>query len=73
MARGYCPECAREISFTGPPRKGHEVTCPSYEAELKVVRVAPMELDWENGDSEDTADDSFDDEDEDEDDDPDFD
>jgi hypothetical protein len=73
MARGYCPECAREISFTGPPRKGHEVTCPSFEAELKVVRAAPMELDWENGDSEDTTDDSFDDEDEDEDDDPDFD
>ncbi len=38
-----------------------------------VVREAPIELDWANGDSEDTADDSFDDEDEDEDDDTDFD
>jgi hypothetical protein len=38
-----------------------------------VVREAPIELDWADGDSEDTADESFDDEEEDEDDDTDFD
>ena len=38
-----------------------------------VVREAPIELDWADGDREDTSDDSYDDEDEDEDDDSDFD
>jgi len=37
------------------------------------VRAAPIELDWADGDWEDTADESFDDEEEDEDDDTDFD
>ena len=73
MANGYCPECDGEISFDGPPRKGHKVTCPTCSAELMVVRAAPIELDWADGDWEDTADESFDDEEEDEDDDTDFD
>ncbi len=73
MARGYCPECDGEISFDGPPRKGHEVTCPTCGASLKVVSESPIELDWANGDLEEPADVSYDDEDEDDDDDTDFD
>jgi hypothetical protein len=38
-----------------------------------VVREAPIEFDWADGDLEDPADESFDDEEEDEDDDSDFD
>ncbi len=73
MANGNCPECDGEISFDGPPRKGHKVTCPTCSAELMVVRGAPIELDWADGDWEEPADESFDDEEEEEDDDTDFD
>jgi len=73
MARGSCPECNGDISFDGPPRKGHEVTCPTCGAYLKVVSGSPIELDWSNGNLEDNIENSFDDEDEEEDDDSDFD
>lgn len=73
MATGSCPECEGDISFIGPPRKGHDVTCPTCGAYLKVVRESPIELDWSNGNLEGYLDASDDDEDEDEDDGSDFD
>lgn len=46
MAFAFCPECDRRIDLRSHPRKGQLVTCPSCGAELEVINVDPLELDW---------------------------
>lgn len=41
-----CPECDSTIRFPEAPNLGALVTCPECEAELEVVRRAPLKLDW---------------------------
>lgn len=42
-----CPDCEWEI-FLGPqPRQGRKVTCLNCGAELELIDVEPLELDWD--------------------------
>ncbi len=56
---GLCPECDREINFPSP-QIGQRVICPHCNADLEVIGLNPIELDWFFEDDE-----FYDDEDED--------
>lgn len=42
----FCPSCDGKIRLDVKPQKGQMVICPHCEAELAVVSVNPLELDW---------------------------
>ncbi len=46
MAFAYCPDCSTRIFLGRKPWVGQPVTCDYCDAELEVVRVNPVELDW---------------------------
>ena len=48
-----CPDCGEKINLRGIIQVGHRVICPNCEADLEVVALYPVELDWV---SEDLAD-----------------
>jgi alpha-aminoadipate carrier protein LysW len=64
-----CPDCGREIQLWPLLKVGEELICPHCEAELEVISLDPVELDWAYlPPAEDDEDwDDWDDEDEDED------
>ena len=41
-----CISCGAEIKIPGTPKMGLLVTCKSCDAELEVVWLDPLELDW---------------------------
>jgi lysine biosynthesis protein LysW len=43
---GACPECDANIAFTKAPFLGQTKTCPECLAELEVIGLSPIELDW---------------------------
>jgi alpha-aminoadipate carrier protein LysW len=45
-ATATCPDCGRRIVLRSQPRVGEEVICPHCEADLEVVSLDPLELDW---------------------------
>lgn len=45
MPNAICPECDHDIPLT-TPKEGMKVVCPRCEAELEVVSLHPLELDW---------------------------
>jgi alpha-aminoadipate carrier protein LysW len=42
----FCPDCGQKITLSGDARLGQEVICPHCDAELEVVEMDPLELDW---------------------------
>jgi lysine biosynthesis protein LysW len=46
MAVGFCPECDVEIHFRKEPKEGQKITCPNCTANLVVIGLHPIELDW---------------------------
>ena len=46
MARAFCPDCDGEIILNPQTRLGHKLVCPHCDADLEVIRVDPIELDW---------------------------
>ena len=64
MSRAYCPDCDGKITFDSNPKVGTKLVCPHCDAELEVIDVNPVELDWVYEES----DEDWDDEDEDDDD-----
>jgi alpha-aminoadipate carrier protein LysW len=64
MTLAECISCGAEIKFSAKPKMGALVTCPDCTAELEVVWLDPVELDWpyEEGDYDDDED-YYDDED----------
>ena len=46
MAIAFCPDCEEPIQLGALLRVGQRVTCESCTAELEVIEVAPLELDW---------------------------
>ena len=46
MSRAYCPDCDGKIVFNAEPRVGTRLTCPHCDAELEVIDINPVELDW---------------------------
>jgi hypothetical protein len=46
MKVAMCPECEGEFR-TGPTLKvGQRLICPNCDAELEVIHLIPLELDW---------------------------
>lgn len=66
MPTAMCPECENNI-FLSSPKKAMKVSCPNCEAELEIVDLHPLELDWVSDDDDDDWDDeeSWDDDDDD--------
>ncbi len=46
MPVAICPSCGDDIKLSGRPRIGQRVVCPYCEAELEVIELDPVELDW---------------------------
>jgi alpha-aminoadipate carrier protein LysW len=58
VAVATCPDCGEQVAVRSRIRLGQDVVCPNCDAELEVVGMEPLELDW-------AYDDEYDDEDED--------
>lgn len=70
MANGKCPMCGATVSVPTNAKQGDLVNCGGCDAELEIVNVKPLELDWPLDDYEYDEDyDDFDDDDFDDDDD----
>ena len=64
MQSAECPQCGSEVSVGSQPRIGKLVECKGCGAELEVVWLDPLELDWPMMDDDDEDyDDDFDEED----------
>jgi alpha-aminoadipate carrier protein LysW len=46
MAYAVCPGCDENVYIPGAPKLGQKVFCKECEAELEVVNLDPVELDW---------------------------
>jgi lysine biosynthesis protein LysW len=46
MVSAYCPDCDSRITFNPSARVGQKITCRYCDAELEVISVDPLELDW---------------------------
>ena len=54
----YCPSCDNPVHLSGTVRIGRKFECKACNAELEVVELNPIVLDWVF-DYEDTADDPY--------------
>ena len=43
---GICPDCGNRIKLWPLINVGEELVCPFCEADLEVVSLDPVELDW---------------------------
>lgn len=71
MANAKCPMCGASVGVPSNVKEGDQVFCDSCDAELEVVSVKPLELDWPLDDYD--YDDDYDEYDDDDDDDDDYD
>ena len=55
-----CPACDYKITIGGRPRIGQRVTCPACRADLAVIWVDPIELDFPYDDDDDDYEDDND-------------
>jgi alpha-aminoadipate carrier protein LysW len=46
MASVYCPDCDEELILNPTAKVGQKLTCPHCDADLEVIGVDPIELDW---------------------------
>jgi alpha-aminoadipate carrier protein LysW len=46
MEAAECISCGSEIRFREKPKLGQLVKCPRCDAELEVVWLDPVEVDW---------------------------
>jgi alpha-aminoadipate carrier protein LysW len=63
MAVATCLDCGNEINLGRNPKEGQSVTCPDCGADLEIISLDPLELDWAYSDVEeewDTPDDDWD-------------
>ena len=56
-----CPACNHKIIIGGHPRIGQRVTCSACRAELAVIWLDPIELDFPYDDDDDDYEDNDDD------------
>jgi len=42
----FCIDCEQPIKLDSRPREGECIVCASCGAELEVISVEPVELDW---------------------------
>ena len=53
MANGYCINCENRITLGKKPFISQRVICNKCGADLEVIDLTPIELDWVYGDYED--------------------
>jgi lysine biosynthesis protein LysW len=58
---GVCPECDSNIVFNKQPSLGQKKKCPECLAELEVIGLSPLELDWPADDYDDYDEEGYDD------------
>jgi lysine biosynthesis protein LysW len=46
MAFAYCPDCAARIHVGRKPKLGQLAVCHCCDADLEIVHLNPLELDW---------------------------
>jgi lysine biosynthesis protein LysW len=46
MTSAFCPDCGQKIVLGPKPRKGQLISCPHCNADLEIIAVNPLELDW---------------------------
>jgi hypothetical protein len=46
MITVYCIDCEQPIQLDCRPVEGERLLCPGCGADLEVIRVEPVELDW---------------------------
>lgn len=46
MATAFCLYCDHPVSLGSRPTEGQMVTCSSCGAQLEVLNLDPLELDW---------------------------
>ncbi len=46
MAFAYCPDCAGRIYLGRKPWVGQPAICDYCDADLEVVKLNPLQLDW---------------------------
>ena len=63
MQKAECPQCGKLVAVGSHPTMGKPIDCESCGAELEVVWLDPLELDWQLFDEDEDADDFDDDED----------
>ncbi len=66
--KAFCPSCEEAVTFKGLPKLGLKVQCSHCDADLEVVELSPVELDWayyDDDDDEEWDDEDWDDEDDD--------
>jgi alpha-aminoadipate carrier protein LysW len=44
--KAECPQCGNDVEVGSQPRIGKQVECKSCGAELEVVWLDPLEVDW---------------------------
>ena len=45
-SRAICPACGEWVKIPEHPKIGQKLTCIHCEADLEVIEVGPVELDW---------------------------
>jgi alpha-aminoadipate carrier protein LysW len=63
MRKAECPQCGKLISVGTHPTMGKPIECEECGAELEVVWLDPLELDWRMEEDFDDLDDFGDEED----------
>jgi hypothetical protein len=46
MAIAFCPDCEEPVHLGQTPKVGQRIVCANCEADLEVIEVSPLELDW---------------------------
>ncbi len=46
MAIAFCNDCEEPISLGPNPKVGQRIVCSHCDAELEVISVSPLALDW---------------------------
>lgn len=46
MKVAFCPECEGEFRVGPQLKVGQRITCPHCDAELEIIHLTPLELDW---------------------------
>lgn len=65
MRAANCPDCDNRITLEVKPEKGMRITCPFCGADLEVIGLDPVELDWYYSELDDDGWDDYDDDDDD--------
>jgi lysine biosynthesis protein LysW len=46
MVTAFCLDCGYSVSLGPQATEGQMITCPNCDAQLEVINLDPLELDW---------------------------